>query len=218
MTMERKFKGSDAAFIEQAKTIRNHLQTYHADFSAFDPTLDATFIEALTAAIAEVDAGRDDVAHKEMVRQQTEAVQAAMDQCRTVYKRLKYFVEQTFSSKGVQNEFGLGQFKTVRDSQPKMIQFMGTLKTTAAKYSAQLTAHGCPADLIASIETAIAALDTANQGQESAKGERTVATEVRVEKLNAVYDRLMRVSAAAKIVFEGDATRLALFHLKNPAA
>ena len=209
----RKYQGSDAQFIEFSRVFVHYLRENLSDFTGFDATIETTFLDNLDGNVEAMAGVMTDAVYQDQLRQKTEAVDAAMKQCQSAYKKVKYFVEQTFDSSGVRNEFGLNGYKKVRNSQPKMIQFMGVLKVAVGKYGDELLANGCAQPVIDGVEQAMTTLETANQEQEVFKKRRTSATGDRVGQLNAVYDQIAKVSAASKIVFEDDETKLSLFKL-----
>ncbi len=209
----RKYQGSITQFIEFARVYIHYLGENLPEITAFDATIDATYLTTLGANVETAAGVMTDAVYQDQLRQKTEAVDAAMKQCQSIFKKIKYFVEQTFDSGGIRDEFGLRDYKKARAKQAKMIQFMLVLKVAVEKYSAELLANGCAQLVLDGVGQALTVLETTNQDQEVFKKRRKSATGDRIGKLNAIYDQIAKVAAVSKIVFEDDPNKLELFKL-----
>ena len=101
----------------------------------------------------------------------------------------------------MQRQFGIGRFTKVAKSQTGMIEFMFELAETTTQYKKQLTAVGIEKDLLNKIAQQPQLLQAANQAQEQNKGNRTVDTEERINRLNQLFDHLRDFNNAAEYVF-----------------
>ncbi|WP_271765469.1 hypothetical protein [Aquimarina algiphila] len=209
---ERNFNFKDTLLLEWGDTILDRLKTDLEEFVSFDSKLNAAFITDLEQKISlAYKEGGDDV-NVAQLQQKTEAVDIAMQDCRTYFKRLKYWVLDAFpGKKAIQKQFGIGKFRNISGSQTKMIQYMEGITDTINEHRATLEAVGTPVDLLNQSTALSRALRTANKEQEQKKGTRTVDTAARVEQLNELYAILQKVNAAADNVFEEQPTKRELY-------
>lgn len=203
--LSRTYGTSDANMLSFAHLIQENLTTDLADFTAFDadftPVYATDFLTAITAAQS---FSSDEQLLGQQV-QKTLDLAAEMAACRDYVQMMKYFVEKAFGDSGGRvEEFRLNTYGALRKHQNNLIQFMFDLYETATKYSAELTAVGFDGAKISAIETHANALQAANSAQEHAKGSRSSASDERVALLNAAWDTVRQVRAAAKIMYRHD--------------
>lgn len=216
---KRKFNLDDARLLERASTEVSFLGEDIGDFTAFDNTFGQSTIDDLQATITAASATkRDDVVIDEQA-ELTTTVDENMEACKNAYKTVSYFVRKVFKNKkDIQNQFGLNDYKKVRNNHAKMIVFMRSLADTASKYQAELVAGGVNESVITSLPTLAQALFDANNNQEIFKKQRGTFTQDRIEKLNLVYDQLIPISNAARIIYADNPAQLAKYVLPNPSS
>ncbi|WP_420578306.1 hypothetical protein [Ekhidna sp.] len=198
----RDYNYSDDVLAQYGSNVLSYLEEDLPDFTTFDADLGETkkdqLSELVTWALTE---GGDDL-NVAKLGDLTEKLLQEMDNARKLYKQLRYWVIKSFPErKAVQRQFGIGRFKKMVDSQEAMISFFASLKESVADYRAELEAVNTPTDLLDSIGTQAEALAKAQQDQEKKKGNRTVDTESRVNKLNELYGITRDYNAAAEFVY-----------------
>ncbi len=200
---ERNFRLKDSKLLEWGDTTVEHLKLDIDQFTAFDPKLNKEFITALELKVAQgYKEGGDDL-NVAQLQEKTEVVEKAMQDCRTYFKKLRYWVLDAFpDKKAIQKQFGIGRFRTVTNNQTKMIQFMEGLSDTIAQHRTALEATSVPVEILKQSAILAQALREANKEQEQKKGTRMVDTAERIEQLNELYTILQKINAAADNVFD----------------
>jgi len=185
-----------------------------ADFTAFDATIDATYLADYRADILAADTYSSDDQVIDIQRQATEDVETQMVVCRDTYIALKYFIDAAFGNKPIiKDEFGFNDYEKVRSSAKPLNTFMDDLHATAVKYTTQLVAKGCTAGRIADIKTQADALSVARKAQRDSKVFRGESSGERVALLNNVYDRIKKVCTAGKVIYANNPIKYKQFLL-----
>lgn len=201
----RVYKGSDANLLQQANLNRNLMADKLDAFTAEDATINAAFLADYEADIAAAEEQSSDSTVRAIVGQKTEGVAAALKSAAALMRQVRYYVREAFpTDPAIHYAFGLREWEKVRRSQVKVMQFLGTLHAVAEDHADALAAVGFGPDRIAGILTVRAAVEEADGVQEVHKDGRPVLTAERIRRYNAVYARIMRVNALARIVFAGD--------------
>ena len=191
--LKRNYTGTDAFMTESARVNYNLSNGDLAKFTAFDSTINATFMTAYLTAIVAAETVVADSAISDQQVQTTENVLSQMDLARAKYNEVKYFVQKAFpGSPATQGEFGLNDYMDARRSESKMIQFLDEMHKAAVKYQTELADAGYTAK-IDDIRTIRNSLLDKNTTQEVFKKQRPKLTEDRIKILNAAYERLTQV-------------------------
>lgn len=202
--IKRAYLGSDAFMTESARVIYNLANDDLANFTAFDSTINAAWMADYLADVEAAETVVADSAISDQQVQTTENVLSQMDLARAKYNEVKYFVQKAFpDSPATQGEFGLNDYMDARRSESKMIQFLDEMHKAAVKYKTELTDAGYTAK-IGDIQTIRTSLLDKNTTQEVFKKQRPKLTEDRIKILNAAYERLTQVNAAAQIIYVTD--------------
>ena len=203
----RAYKGSDVNLLQEANVNKILLDQNLALFTAEDPTMDAAFVLAYEADIAVAEVADSDRLVHANIATKTAAVKDALKSADALMRQVKYYVGEAFpGSASMHYAFGIGEWKKVRRSQVGVMQHLRTLHAIAEEHAAPLAAVGFGPDRVAHILTVHDAVEAANSIQEVHKGSRRTQTAERIGKYNAVYARMMRVNALARIVFREDYT------------
>ena len=220
MSTKRNYKGPDIDMLSSMRDMCTHFEANLAAFSAFDPSLDATFLANWKTV--QDNAWRDVGDEREVIEGEIllEKAVTALEKCQLKYIDVKYYAGKAFpNNKEALKEFGQGVYSKVRKSPLKMVQFMETLHGVATKYKTQLIAQHYTQAAIDEIETLTNHLRTDNQAQQLKKKERPTETRNRVELLNTYYGFGQQVAAVAPIVFRQSEAKRKLFRLaeRKPA-
>lgn len=202
--IKRLYRITDTSMLQDSQTTAQLFQTDLALFTAYDPTLTAAFHTAWLSAITTAQAVITDEQYRDQITVKTQTVKDQMKLCSNKYNEVKYFVLKAFPGNiAIQNEFGLDNYDSARQSDIKLQEFMQTMHAAAVKYTAELTNPlvGYTAAKIAQIQTLGDSLDTKNIDQEVFIKNQGTTTQDRVIKMNAVWASRTLVAAAAKIVF-----------------
>ncbi|MEW7291049.1 hypothetical protein [Aquimarina sp. 2304DJ70-9] len=213
---ERNYSFKDTVLLEWGDTTVEHLKLDIDQFTTFDPKLNNDFVTQLEQKVAQgYKEGGDDL-NVAQLQEKTEVVEKAMQECRTYFKKLRYWVLDAFpGQKAIQRQFGIGRFKDVTKNQIKMIQFMEGLSDTIAQHLKALEATGMPKDIVKQPTVLAQTLREVNKVQEQKKGTRTVDTAERVEQLNELYAILQKINAAADNVFDEFTAKRDLYRAPN---
>ncbi len=223
MKVKRAFKGKDSAMITKLSLMMKFFEDQLADFTAFDPNLNAAFLQNWKLAYEQLNTvlGWGQHGDERETKEEFFLLKGAnqtLRKCRAKYKDVKYFAGLAFPQNAeVLRQFGEGTYSKVSYSHLKMVPFMEMLFGVATKYKTDLIAHGYTQAAIDQIETLTAQLRTENQLQQLKKKERPTETRNRIEALNTFYSFGQRVHDAAQEVHRDSEAlrhefRLALSH------
>jgi len=193
---------SDANMLQIAYYIYDCLVHDLVDFTAFAAKFTQLFADAFLAAIQTAQNAPQDNQIIDILAQKTEAVNIAVDDYRTLIKKMCFFLEEAFKDKlHILNEFGFNDYQGARSSQTEMQRFMLVLINAAAKYTAELIAAGFDQTMIDNIQANYDKLLAADRDQEYYKGERQAITQDRIIKMNSAWDYVLNVCKAGKIIY-----------------
>lgn len=203
--MKRIFSESAGNMVDKIAKVLYFFGKHLADFTAYDPQLNASFRDAWHQAWL-------DAAHRLPHKDVEEAVFAdniltkesekALADCRAKYTQVKYYAGRAFpNNKAVLKEFGEGAYSKVSTSRLRMVGFMEALHGVAEKYKVQLLAAGLTQPQIDEINALATELRNKNTAQQLKKKERPTETRKRTEALNTFYAYGQRVVEAARFVY-----------------
>lgn len=210
----RKYQVSDSKFLEHADVVNDHLKTDLPDFTKFDSDLDETKRTSLEAYIGEAKEVSSDRVVQGVLKNQTQSLESAMAEARTICGDVFYFAEKKFANNpAVMSEFGLKEFQKINKSQSGLSLFMIQLAKVIGKYRDDLLAMKATPELLDSVKPMSEKISSDNVTQENLKGNRPLSTLERKEKLNAVYDILLEFNKASKKVYAKDPIKLARYFM-----
>lgn len=214
MKATRIFKGGDLDMFENIFDMCTHFEEHLAEFTAFDPGLDAAFLNNWKAVQEQVMKFYPDKIEVNQGEQLLEEAISTLEKCQIKYKEVKYFVVKAFPKNlEALKEFGEGKYSKVRTSPLRMVQFMETLYGVAMKYKVELIAKNYTQPAIDEIATLANELREDNQSQQLKKQERPTQTRARIELLNTYYGFGQQVAMVAPTVFPTSAAHQKLFLL-----
>ena len=194
---------SDAAATEAGQTMHDLLEDDLADFTGFDSEIDPDYVLAFQAAITAAATQPTDETVLDGIEDLTQTVEEQMELCRTNFQDSKYFIERAFPNRqSIRNKFGFDDYDKASKSQKLMIGFMDNFSSVANEYSVELGAVGYGAAAIAEIAARRDALIGANRNQEQAIKNRPVQTQERIQKLNAMWVIMQRISKISKRIYK----------------
>lgn len=205
--IKRKYSIADDKVLEDSTTTHALMTAQLSSFTAFDPTLDATFMAAWQADIDAAEGQESDELYRDRIQTSTQTVSETLNLCRKKYNEVKFFVLKAFQNDAArQQEFGLDDYDKVRKSDTKMLEFMRRMHEVAQEYAAKLTevAIGYTNDKIDEIKALADRLEQDNTAQEVKKKQQSTTTQTRIQRYNAMWDKRTLVARAAKNIFTTD--------------
>ncbi len=194
-------------FTERKEQFQNFdAKTFHIDY-------DLHFLENINLAHT---SDRDSVVIDEQAKE-TADVKIVIDECSERYSLIKYYVKKLFKDDiHTQNQFGLNDFRNVKQNPDKMIIFLDALLPKMEEHKTTLLEAGYPeAEMVEFFDIA-KQLRKERVEQKDAKNVRTQKTKERVDKLNEVWEHLVEINEAAKLLFRKEPDEAKLFSLPKP--
>lgn len=196
------FNFSHDTLIEYVGTIIGYLKDDLPAFTAFDPELNEAkkdrMLELMEWSLAE--GGDENVLAS--LAELTEKATEEFAHCRDFYHQLRYWIIKSFpENKAIQRKFGIGRFGKLRESQSRMVLFMGALVNYVEEHREALEASGAPTDLLNQTSVRSEALRATNELQEVKKNNRMVNTSRRVALLNELFQHAKDFNKASEFVF-----------------
>ncbi|HEX3007755.1 MAG TPA: hypothetical protein VHO90_09090 [Bacteroidales bacterium] len=205
MAKKRKYRATDAVFLEFAGRTIAFLDDDLVLFNKYDPDLNSNVTATLQKLYDEALSFGTDNSDLGNVGFLSEETKKSVANCKSLYKDLRYFARKKFQKNpAVLKQFGIDKFRKARIRKADFLAFMQVVAKTAAEYKDDLAAAGMGEVIINSIMPSVEDLKTRNLDLESAKSERSLRAEMRVELMNGIYDILLAFSNAAKIIFSTD--------------
>ncbi|MES2619941.1 MAG: hypothetical protein V4615_03745 [Bacteroidota bacterium] len=210
--IQRDYPGADYYLMEQSQLLKDLLTDDLADFTAFDLEFVAAFLIAWQTAIDDAVNYTDDNIVSAQIVTEGVSVNIEMQNCMNKYHDIMYFAAKAFGKRStVLREFGQGTaYRKAVKSQERMFGFMDEFSKTAIKYTAELTAKGCPPAFITGIATVRDALNTTNRSQNLSIKARPVISQGRVIVYNALYTITRLVIDAAQNVYRTNPAKRAV--------
>ncbi|MGD8782704.1 MAG: hypothetical protein PVH88_27585 [Ignavibacteria bacterium] len=214
--INRNFTISDADMLQASRVMHGIFSGDKASFTAFDAAFDDPFADNWLQKINDCSDLGQDSSYLDSQVALTKGVESKMEECRSFYSSMKYFVETAFpGKKEIWLRFGFDDYDKARRNETKMIRFLGVLYQTAEEYKTELTAAGFGEEKIEQIKTLQSELTSADYEQEMSKKKRPVVTQERVETMNECYAFMQKVSKAGKIIFVSDHAKYEQYLLPN---
>ena len=215
MIAARAYTFEDSLALSDSKVFRKLFMENMADFTPFDPGLNAGFATGWQAAINLAEQQKTDETISDQLQQHTTKVAAQDKICYEAANGVKYYIKKAFGVDETKwKEFGFHLVHRTRQTTDKFITWMKVLHNQAAKYKPELMAADMPEPEIDSLLPKANTLETANLEQETFKRERLALTQQRVLAYNALWEFAQTVSSAADNVYSEDEVKRGLFRLR----
>jgi hypothetical protein len=201
----RIFIGPDADMLQASRVTNGLFTEDKLAFTNFDSSFTDPFGTNWLQKIEAAAAVDQDSHYLNSQTELTNRVAVVMEECKAFFQSMKYFIEKAYpNQKTVYAQFGYKDYEQARQTEIKMIRFLGVLNKTAIEHSAKLIEAGFSQEKIDKIAALKEQLTTADYDQEMAKKKRASVTQERINALNECYEILQRVSKAGKIIFAND--------------
>lgn len=206
----RNYTMDDVEMFERAQVFHANFVIDLADFTAAFPALDATFAAAFETTIDDADAIPSNNEVMNEIEIITEQIDDKMAECRVAMQKLFAYAKITFKSDAKVKSFGKSLYLKARNNQLRMIELLelGHRIASETANQAALIAAGYSAAEIAELETLMNELDALNLSQETLKLTRLNKTETRVIAYNAVWEYMVQINQASKVVYATSPAKL----------
>ncbi|PJJ47892.1 hypothetical protein [Hymenobacter chitinivorans] len=213
---ERQYSGPDSTMRQNMRTMHGHYLKDVAAFTAFDPKLTAAFGTQWLAALDQADKATSGTTLRGGLKENTQDVEALMEQARTQVQALFYYVEQAYpNNAGRLDQYGKKQYVPARKKHDKMRALLETAVATATRDLADLSGHGFGAPKLATLKQLSQDLNQADTTQEVRKGSNTEGSQDYVRLQNQAYGYGQQLSKAAKRAFPTDPVKQKLYLLTD---
>ena len=195
----RKYKMKDTDLWMNSRSVKSEVERKLIEVQAFDPSIDADFLNEWQNAIDALDEFPDifEVSDSMIIQ---ETLEPAMERCRAKYREVKHFAQKAFpKNKEVLDEFLISEYARASRVPLRLLSFMERLFAVATKYETELLAQDYSAAKIAAIETLRAELQPLAKAKKLKVKERPVTTRKRIEAGNRLYDISLRGSKVLRL-------------------
>jgi len=217
--VKRLYSGiADTKMFNRAQGIKNLLQDDIGAFGAKDAEFNAIFLSNFQTEIDNCTGFTTDETHMDQVEELTRQMNVAWKDCREYFQDMKYYIEKAFPIQpGIQNKFGVDNYRNMSREQYRVVSFMDNLEEAADTYTTELIAAGMTAAQIGQIPLLRDAFKAANGAQEKALDYRLELTRLRIEQNNKLWAILQQVNKLSKAVYRGVYSKLQQYLLPAPA-
>jgi len=216
--VRRNFNKTDEKMLQQSDCLlgsfRDNKSLFIERFPQFDDPFDAEWAASTTAAWQIT----PDYVMVASQSGETATLETLMDQGRNLYQTVILYVQLAFpNNRSILNVFGYDQYNSARSSHLKLPALLRSTFTPASnpEYKPALMTKGLTEVQISSLETLANSIGTQMVVQKNAKNERARMATMRINNLNAVWEKMSLVSMCAKSLFQDDATKYNLFILSE---
>ena len=208
------FKGEYSLMLADSKVFHKLFVDNMADFTPFDPDLDAAFATAWKDAYQLAEDIPSDETFTDVLQQHTADIATQEKICIDAAIETKYKVNKAFRGDSIKpKEFGFHTMHSSRQSTPKFIVWMKVLHNRAVKYKSELIAAGMPEADIDALLAKANNLENAEVQQEVHKRERLATTQKRIKAYNDLWKFATAASYAASIVYSDNKEMRELFRV-----
>ena len=202
--------------IEKAQSVQPQFAADLPQFTNFNPWFTNAVNEQLQAEMADGLVDFSGSSHTAAIELKTERIAQLLAESGKKYQKLMYYVgEGLGDSKAISDTFGRPRYVKARQSEKEMVSLLNQAKRACSleDFNPRLLEAGMPASLPEELESLAGDLTAADGEQEMLKKQQLLVTSERIELFNSIWDKLSRISSAAKILFDTDPARLAIYQL-----
>lgn len=219
--VKRLFTKPDEEMLQQSDVLIDSFQDNKEPFVVRFPDLADPFADGWTEATI---TARRFIPDFEAVNEQaneTQILETLMDQGRNLFQSVMLYVKLAFPDNAkAQNLFGQQDYHEARNSQLKLPMVLRSMYNQASKeaHKPALLAKGLTEEEIEMLDSLAGDIVEQDNVQQNAKKARSQAAIIRIEMMNAVWEKMATVCQCAKLVFQNDAARYNLFLLTDDEA
>lgn len=215
-TPQRNFSMSFDDVITKAQSMQPQFASDLLQFTTFNPWFTDSVNTQLVTEIADGISDSSESSHTAEIERKTATISQMLKSAGSNYQKLMYYVENGLgNSKAIGDTFGHSRYEKARQSEKEMISLLNqaTKACNLEDFSSRLLEAGMPESLPGELEDLAGDLAAIDGEQEMLKKQQLLVTSERIGLFNSIWDKLSRISSAAKIIFAEDAARLAIYQL-----
>lgn len=204
--------------IAKAQSMQPQFAADLPQFTAFNPW----FTDAVNANLqSEMAGGLSDFSessHTAAIGLKTEYIAQLLAASCKKYQKLMYYVDEGLGDrKAVSDTFGRPRYVKARQSEKEMVSLLNQAQRACNldDFNSRLLEAGMPASLPEELGSLAGDLAVADGEQEMLKKQQLLVTSDRIALFNSIWDKLSRISSAAKILYAEDPARMAIYQLYN---
>ncbi len=212
----RAYSLPDAQVIQKGRILHSIGVQDLSKFTEVDPDITSEWFDGMQSSLNQADSFEQDSAVVDEIATLTNDIQQIMNECHAHVKKHKYFIQKAFpGNERIQDSFGIFDYQSVRNSEVYLIRFFNNLKEREIQHSTELQAAGLTEGDITLTGTLLTRLIDADKAQETAKQNRLLITDERINLFNKVWEYISRLNKLSKIVFADDYTKLKQYQLSH---
>jgi len=214
--IERKFSKSFDECLQQAYLFHDGFLIDETEFSTASPLFAPPFATNFLADIESADAiptNEDDLNEQTLL---TQAVEATMESAREHYQKLLLYISLAWpNDKAIAKAFGKTLYERARNNTLRLINLLQDSYNDAnsTTYKAGLIAAGFTQAGIDLLNTLADELTTKNRAQEKFMKLSAKRSEERIVAFNKVWDTMVKLSDASKIIFKNSPAKIEYYKL-----
>jgi hypothetical protein len=212
----RKFNMTYDEVLLQASLFHSELVADIAEFSAFSPTFSPSFADDF---LSDIEAADDIPSMQNDLNEQTHLthkIEEQMKLARNHFQKLLLFVGIAWNnSDSMLKVFGSDFYNSARKSPSNMLTQLSCAYNSAnsAEYKDNLIAAGFSQNDITLLDTLYEDLSSKMHEQTAFKNHSYVRTEERALAFNKVWDSMVRISTASKMIFQHSPAKIEYYLL-----
>lgn len=202
--------------IEKAQSMQPQFAADLPQFTAFNPWFTNTVNTDLQSEMAGGLVDFSESSHTAAIELKTEYIAQLLAVSGKKYQKLMYYVDEGLGTrKAVSDTFGRPRYVKARQSEKEMVSLLNQAQRACnlEDFNSRLLQAGMPESLPEELGSLAGDLAAADGEQEMLKKQQLLVTSERIELFNSIWDKLSRISSAAKILFAEDPARMAIYQL-----
>jgi hypothetical protein len=219
----RLYHKDDLEMLQQAQLFHDLFITDQVDFTAAFPNFATPYETNFQTKIDDADAVPLDSQVAADIAAISYEIEVEMEKGRKAIQILYSYVKLAFDSNPLTVEkFKRPKYSDARQSSVKMKELLERTNALAdsAEFKPDLLAKGYTQGQIDELLTIMTALENKDKAQEEMMSERRDKTQERINAYNAVWNYMLEINDAAKVVFIDNPAKLwqyTLYHTSHPA-
>ncbi|MBC8464137.1 MAG: hypothetical protein H8D62_00500 [Bacteroidetes bacterium] len=203
--IKRSYRINDTALLARAKCCRLYFEEDKADFVAFSSLFSNPYSANWLALINSAENELTDEARMDELASSVRKTKILMDKAQRHYREMRFFVSRAFPNNiAIKKAFKTSEFHQTRYSPRKTIHFLNQIYLRANEQQAALLAVGYHPEKIDEILEIKKELETAYQKQKQLIAQRSVHSQNRISKYNAIWTICTDVCKAGKRIYHNN--------------
>jgi len=208
----RDFNCSDAVYRTFVDSIMPQIEADFPKFKEFSPVFNDSYLDPIKLNLEEASLIESDNVYIDRQANETSEITKQLAVCQRIFQSKKFHIEMAFmDSPNKLNEFGFNDYRNSHRSPQLFRLFMIDYGMVCNRYKDILLANGITQEYIDSIPVETEKLRVAIVAGKTAKSDRALAADKRIDILNQIHEKLSLIMKAAKIIFMDDEYRMGIY-------